>query len=302
MSAADDIRIGDILSGKSGSDENFPVASWLVAPLHRGVILGFYRFVRAADDIVDHATLTPAIKHDLIDRLEAGLTGLGPREPEAEPLRLALDARCMPPRHALDMLVAFRRDIDKPRTADWTDLIDYCRYSAMPVGRFVLDVHGESEDLWPANDALCAALQVINHLQDCARDYRDIGRVYLPDDLMECHGMELADLGRGRATPAVRAVLDDLVVRTHALLEESAGFAGSIRDLRLGLEVAVIQRVAEQLVTVLRERDPLADKVHLGRVGYVAAGLQGAATMGLGRLLRLGAPLPVARSTGGPRS
>lgn len=301
MSLADDIRIGDILSGKSGSDENFPVASRLVAPRHRGIILGFYRFVRAADDIVDHATLAQDVKHALIDRLEGGLTGAGPREPEAEPLRLALDERHMPPRHALDMLVAFRRDIDKQRTADWPDLIDYCRYSAMPVGRFVLDVHGESEDLWPANDALCAALQVINHLQDCGKDYRDIGRVYIPDDVMARHNVQPADLAAERASLGLRAVLDELVVQTDDLLRQSAGFAGSIRDLRLALEVAVIQKVAEQLVIVLRDRDPLVDRVHLGRSGYVAAGLTGAAAMAARRLLRFGAPRPAVRSSMGPR-
>ena len=76
----------------------------------------------------------------------------------------------------------------KLRYANWNELLDYCRYSAMPVGRFVLDVHGESRDTWPANDALCAALQIINHLQDCAKDYRQLDRVYLPMDLLERAG------------------------------------------------------------------------------------------------------------------
>ena len=76
--------------------------------------------------------------------------------------------------------------------------MDYCRYSAMPVGRFVLDVHGESRDLWPANDALCAALQVINHLQDCAKDYRELDRVYLPLDVLDGLRRRRRDAGRGR--------------------------------------------------------------------------------------------------------
>ena len=87
--------------------------------------------------------------------------------------------------HALDLLEAFRRDVTKLRYRDWDDLMDYCRYSAMPVGRFVLDVHGESPDTWPANDALCAALQIINHLQDCAKDYRDLDRVYIPQAALD---------------------------------------------------------------------------------------------------------------------
>ena len=96
--------------------------------------------------------------------------------------------------HALDLLEAFRRDVTKLRYRDWDDLLDYCRYSAMPVGRFVLDVHGESRDLWPANDALCAALQVINHLQDCAKDYREIDRVYIPEDALADAGISVEAL------------------------------------------------------------------------------------------------------------
>ena len=75
-------------------------------------------------------------------------------------------------------------DVTKRRYRDWDDLMNYCRYSAMPVGRFVLDVHGEPRSTWPANDALCAALQIINHLQDCGEDYRNLDRVYLPLDLL----------------------------------------------------------------------------------------------------------------------
>ena len=90
--------------------------------------------------------------------------------------------RHLSPRHAQDLLTAFRMDVTKLRYRDWDDLIGYCTYSAMPVGRFVLDVHGESRTTWPANDALCAALQIINHLQDCGKDYRDLDRVYIPLD------------------------------------------------------------------------------------------------------------------------
>ena len=98
----------------------------------------------------------------------------------------------------LDLLEAFRRDVTKLRYADWDELMDYCRYSATPVGRFVLDVHGESAPTWPANDALCAALQVINHLQDCAKDYREIDRVYLPLDVAGGLRRQRRDAGRGR--------------------------------------------------------------------------------------------------------
>ena len=95
----------------------------------------------------------------------------------------------MSPRHAQDLLAAFKLDVTKLRYRDWDDLIGYCSLSAMPVGRFVLDVHGESRSTWPANDALCAALQIINHLQDCKDDYRDLDRVYIPLDLLAAHAL-----------------------------------------------------------------------------------------------------------------
>ena len=99
-------------------------------------------------------------------------------------LRTALAERGLPPRHALDLLTAFRMDVTKLRYENWDEVIHYCRYSAMPVGRFVLDVHGESASTWPASDALCAGLQINNHLQDCGKDFRDLNRVYLPRDAL----------------------------------------------------------------------------------------------------------------------
>src|SRR4029453_14668365 len=114
----------------------------------------------------------------------------------------------------------------------------YCRYSANPVGRFVLDVHGEDRMLWPANDALCTALQVINHLQDCGKDYAQLDRVYLPQDMLAAAGARTAELGEGRASPALLLVIAACAERTQHLLAEAAPFARRVRDRRLGVEVA----------------------------------------------------------------
>ena len=136
------------------------------------------------------------------------LTGKDDSDAAAVRLRAALAAHNLSPQHAQDLLAAFRLDVTKLRYRDWDDLIDYCRYSAMPVGRFVLDVHGESRDCWPANDALCAALQIINHLQDCQEDYRNLDRVYIPLDALAASGTDgrgarrAARLARAAAMPA----------------------------------------------------------------------------------------------------
>jgi hydroxysqualene synthase len=264
-------------SGKTHRDENFPVASQLIAPRHRGIILAFYRFVRTADDVADHPRLSETEKLALLDQLEEGLLGKNAAEPDAIILREALIQRDLPPRHALDLLTAFRMDVVKRRYRDWDDLIGYCSYSAMPVGRFVLDVHGESRSTWPANDALCAALQIINHLQDCGRDYRDLDRVYVPLDALAAGNATVEDLGRSRASPAMRGVLKSLAERTCGLLRNSVTFGLEVRDLRLSMEIAAIQRLAERLAGILIHRDPLSERVHLTQAGFLCVGILGVA-------------------------
>src|SRR3954464_8459000 len=200
----------ELRSGKTYRDENFPVASWIIHPRHRGVILAFYNFVRTADDIADHASLDASAKLTLLDELEADLIGQGGGQREAVVLRDALAARGLPPRHARDLLSAFRMDVTKLRYANWDELIHYCSFSAMPVGRFVLDVHGESTATWPASDAVCAALQINNHLQDCGKDFRELNRVYIPRDALARHGASVEQLGAPRASAALLASLHEL--------------------------------------------------------------------------------------------
>jgi squalene synthase HpnC len=282
-------------SGKGHRDENFPVASWLIHPRHRPVILAFYNFVRTADDIADHATLAPTDKLALLDRLEAGLDGKSDGDAAAVRLRSALAARKLSPKHAQDLLAAFRLDVTKLRYRDWDDLIGYCALSAMPVGRFVLDVHGESRDCWPANDALCAALQIINHLQDCKDDYRNLDRVYVPLDALAACGTNVEALGAPRATPALLACLHRLAERTERLLGDSDDFAVLINDGRLGLEVAVINNLAHRLTGMLMARDPLSEVVHLNVAavaGHTILGMIAGGSRRLGRRFSAAAQKP----------
>jgi squalene synthase HpnC len=267
------------------------VASRLIHPRHRAPILAFYEFVRTADDIADHATLAPQDKLALLDRLEAALLGRSDDDAVGVALRSQLAARQLSPRHAQDLLTAFRMDVTKLRYRDWDDLIGYCTYSAMPVGRFVLDVHGESRTTWPANDALCAALQIINHLQDCGKDYRDLDRVYIPLDSLAQAGANVAELGEHRASAGLLDCIHRLAHRTGGLLRHSRAFTAGIEDSRLALEVAVIQTFAERLVAVLTRRDPLSQRVHLGKAGVAGFGLLGllwGATRRVGRVFAVG--------------
>lgn len=277
-------------SGKGHRDENFPVASRLIHPRHRAPILAFYEFVRVADDISDHATLSPQEKLDLLNHMEGGLLGQHDEQREAAALRTALRERNLSPRHAQDLLTAFRMDVTKLRYRDWDDLMGYCSFSAMPVGRFVLDVHGEDRATWPANDALCAALQVINHLQDCQKDYLNLDRVYIPLDALNAAGAKVEDLRAEKSTPALRECLKGLAIRTGALLDTSGPFSGRIRDFRLAMEVAVIQSLARRLVAMLMRRDPLSERVHLGKAGVAGVGMMGLIAGTAGRIGRIFAP------------
>ena len=272
MTTASDLR-----SGKTHRDENFPVASWIIHPRHRALILAFYNFVRTADDIADHATLAADEKLRILDLLEAELTGKGDTQPEAVKLRHALAERSMPPRHALDVLVAFRMDVTKLRYENWDEVIHYCRYSAMPVGRFMLDVHGESTSTWAASDALCAGLQVNNHLQDCAKDFRDLNRVYLPRDALAATSASVEQLGAAKSSPQLLQCLHALAARTETLLNESKSLAAGVRDFRLGLEISVIQAFADKIVSMLKVRDPLSERVHLGPLELLAHSFGGIA-------------------------
>jgi hydroxysqualene synthase len=264
-------------SGKGHRDENFPVASWIIHPRHRALILAFYNFVRTADDIADHAILSGQDKLALLDLMEAELLGRGDSQPEAVNLRHALAERGMPPRHALDVLIAFRMDVTKLRYETWDEVIHYCRYSAMPVGRFMLDVHGENTSTWAASDALCAALQINNHLQDCGKDFKDLNRVYLPRDALAASGASVEQLGETRATPALLQCLQSLAARNETLLDESKSLAAEVRDFRLGLEISVIQSFADRIVRLLKVRDPLSERVHLGPLELLAFSLGGMA-------------------------
>jgi phytoene/squalene synthetase len=164
-------------------------------------------------------------------------------------------------------------DVTKLRYTDWDDLIHYCSYSAMPVGRFVLDVHGESRATWAANDALCAALQINNHLQDCGKDFRDLNRVYIPLDAFAAAGAAPDQLGAAKASPELLRCIHALAARNEKLLRESEPFSAQIENTRLAHEVAVIHTYARHIVALLQTRDPLSQRVHLSKAQFALYGL-----------------------------
>ena len=259
-------------SGKDRGDENFPVGSRLIRRALRPHVHAYYLFARNADDIADSATLAPAEKIARLDRMEAVLLGqAADGSDSAARLRLSLAETGVTPRHATDLLIAFRQDALKSRYASWAELYDYCRFSAMPVGRYLLDLHGERAGTHPGSDALCTSLQVLNHLQDCAADLRAMDRCYLPQDVMARHGVEMAALHAGQASAGLRAVLDDLLDECAALNDVAGSLAPRCRSRGMRLEAATIVGLARRLTARLRREDPLATRVKLRRGDFVGA-------------------------------
>jgi squalene synthase HpnC len=264
-------------SGKTAGTENFPVGSWLLPARLRPHVAVYYAFARAIDDIADNPALAAAEKVTRLDGFARALAGadLGAGFEKAYRLRESMAATRVPIRHGLDLVAAFKQDAIKLRYTDWDDLMGYCLLSASPVGRYLLDLHGEAPTGYAASDALCNALQVLNHLQDCQDDYRQLDRVYLPQDWLGAAGARVEDLDAPAATPAVRAVLDRCLDGCADLLVLARTLPGQLKSRHLAMESSVIVQIALRLTELLRRRDPLAGRVKLSRAAFIRCGISG---------------------------
>jgi squalene synthase HpnC len=276
-------------SGKGAGDENFPVGSLLIARKHRPHVAAFYAFARAIDDIADNPDLAPDEKIARLDRMDKALLGEDgdPALATAQRCRESLEACGITVQHCHDLVTAFKGDATKLRYADWDDLIKgYCRYSASPVGRYLLDLHGEDKAGYVNSDALCDALQVLNHLQDCQDDYRTLDRVYLPGDWMTDAGARIEDLDGTAASPGLRKVFDQCLDGVDGLLQTARALPGRLRSRRLAMESAAIVRIAEDLAAALRRRDPIAERVELSKLRFLWCLLRGIIDVWFGRARR----------------
>ncbi|GAA0590529.1 squalene/phytoene synthase family protein [Caenispirillum bisanense] len=262
-------------SGKGMADENFPVAGLLLAARHRPVVAAYYRFARTADDIADDPALPTDRKLALLDRLEAVLSGEAPAAaaPPAAALRPLLLDRGVPLTVAADLLVAFRADARNTPCETWDELMAYCRHSAAPVGRFLLRLHGAPAAADSPADALCAALQVLNHLQDLRADWTRLGRRYLPLEDMA----EPADLGRTPAPERLRAPILAALERTRDLLAAAAPLPVLAGDRRLAMQSAMVLHLAHRLAARLTAAAPHTEGVRAARHHWLTAALAGLA-------------------------
>ena len=261
---------------RDANSENFPVGSWLLAPDKRPVVASLYRLARLADDIADDPHMEAARKLALLDGAEAALMGRQSTIDHgvvdaASDYRQWIDALNLSASHPRQLLEAFRADSRNRPCRSWSDLLTYCRYSANPVGRFLLELHGESEDAAPASDALCTALQILNHLQDARDDMMRLNRVYVPLDWLAEVGLDASALTADEASPAMRAVLTRMVDGVDQLQRRAESLPSLLTSRRLRMEAAVIVDVSRRLARRLRHADTLRQRVVLGTKDRIAA-------------------------------
>lgn len=266
-------------SGKGAADENFPVGSFLLPKRLRPHVATFYAFARAIDDIADNADLSA---NDKIARLRAfdaalkGEPGHGDAYAKAHALRESMRATGVPTVHGSDLVAAFVQDAVKLRYRNWNELLGYCALSANPVGRYLLDLHGEDRAGYRYSDALCTVLQIVNHLQDCGEDRRELDRVYLIGEWMAAEGASVEDLDRKALTPGLRRVADRMLDGCDALMKDARALPGALKSRHLAMESQVIVHLAARLIARLRKGDPLAARVALSKIDFVRAGVGGA--------------------------
>ena len=271
------ITTAETPSGKAAKDENFPVGSIFLPADLRPHVAVFYAYARAIDDIADNPDLTPEEKIKRLDGFDQAILGKNtdPAYGKAHAIRMSLSKCDVTIQHCRDLITAFKQDAVKLRYDDWPDLINYCMYSAAPLGRYLLDIHGENPTNYPASDALCNALQVLNHLQDCQDDYQEMNRVYLPQDWMIAANETADALAQPAASAGLREVMEKCLDSTDDLLLLADQLPGKLKSRRLAMESATIIKIAHKLSAELRRRDPISGRVQLTKLQFLTCSIRG---------------------------
>jgi phytoene synthase len=232
--------------------ENFPVASLLLPARLREPVEIIYRFARSADDFADEGSDPPQVRLQKLDDYRAQLAA--PSTPLFRDLQKIIREHGLPVQLFADLLDAFSQYVTQKRYEHFPQLMDYCRRSANPVGRLLLHLFKRTSDLeLRQSDAICSALQLINHWQDVDRDYTKDNRVYLPQDEMARFGVTERHLREKTCDAAWRALMKLQVDRARELMFSGRGLGKALPG-RIGLEIrATVQgglRILEKIERV----------------------------------------------------
>ena len=254
---------------KNHKQENFPVGSWLLSKKIRPQILIFYKFARAADDIADSPNLTSKEKIKRLNLFRKSIESSKVKIPKAEGLKKICLQNKIKTNHALNLLKAFKQDAIKKRYKNWSELINYCKYSAVPVGRFMIDLHKERKISYKYSDPLCIALQILNHIQDCKDDYNKINRVYLPSTFLKKYNVKLEQLKKNHTEKNLRLAINEVLSHTEKLINQADKFKKIMKNYKLSKETTFILEIAKSLLELLKKKDPLKNKVILNKFDYI---------------------------------
>ena len=268
-----DRNIYKFMSGKSYSDENFPVASFLMTKKIRKIVRIFYFFARMADDVADHQTLP---KHHKIKILKSFDNTLSKNKKTHNKILndIVLEFKDLPSgkKYSRNLLKAFLMDASNKKYLEWSDLLYYCKYSANPVGRFVIDAVKERrniEKIYEASDSLCTALQIINHMQDCQKDFEELNRVYIPESFFKKYSLDKSVLKKSESVENFEKLKVEIIEKVLISLEKTRSGLSCIRSWRLRKETLIILNIAKRLCNLLKKRDPLKEKVKLSRIELI---------------------------------
>ena len=252
--------------------ENFPVASFLCPPVLRPAITAIYWFARTADDLADEGDAKPearladlaAYRIDLRACI-AGQTMSTRWSPIFGTLQAAITQFALPTDLLIDLLSAFEQDVLQTRYASQAELLDYCQRSANPVGRLLLHLYKVTDqEALAQSDCICSALQLINFWQDLGQDIA-LGRIYLPADGFEKHGVDEAQLLQLDVNAATTALIAanvkwarSLMLRGAPLVKKIPGRGGW--ELRLVVQggLRIVEKIEQLQFATLHKRPKIS--------------------------------------------
>ncbi len=267
------------LRHKNKHQENFPVGMMMFNRNIRKIVSDYYRFARYADDIADNPHLKPQNKVDKLYELEEIFTGQksykGQKLKFVQTLKDEFAKHNLSPDLATDLLIAFRKDSLGFDYQTWGQLVDYCKYSAAPVGKFMLAVHQENPSTYLPATSLCVALQIVNHVQDLKYDVSLLKRLYLPAEIMKKYHLRTEDLVQDKSSISVQKAVKHIMEKTLGLVKEGSILPELIKSLSLRIEVCIILSLTNIMIKKILKGDILAREIKLSGFDWLRSIVSG---------------------------
>lgn len=264
---------------KQQKDENFPVAGLLIKSSLRPLVNAYYRAARYCDDIADAPDLSARQKLAKLSEAEDIFLGYQKDVPDEllflSGLRRIFCDELLDTSLFTDLLTAFRQDSRGHTYETWEQLLEYCRYSAAPVGRFMLAVHDENLSTYMPSGVLCTVLQIANHIQDIKYDLLVQNRIYLPAELLQKYQVSTDDLRQDKSSPELKKLIAEIISRLQKMLKDAALLPAITRSLRLRMQICVILSLTNIMLKKLNKKDVLQKNVKLSKIDWMRAVIGG---------------------------